>query len=485
MSIYDKYQVVIGLEVHAQLSTKSKMYCADSTEFGVSPNTNVSALTLGHPGTLPVVNEEAVVSAIKTGLAMNCAIRNENGFARKNYFYADLPKGYQITQDKTPICGEGFLTINIDGKTKDIGIERIHMEEDAGKSIHDLDPYNTLIDLNRAGVPLIEIVSKPDMRSAEEAYQYLMEVRKLVRYLEVCDGNMEEGSLRCDANISVFLKEKEDKFENFGNRCEVKNMNSMRNVMKAIEFEFKRQIDIIEQGGVIDQETRTFNAGDGSTSLMRSKENANDYRYFPEPDLPIIYISDEEIESIRKSMPKLSKELFNEYVNDLKLSEYDANILSEDRDFSNYFNELITFTTNYKAATNFMIGPVKSYLNEKAVDITDFPLKPETISKLVKLVDDNKVNFNVASSKLFEALLENEQEPETLAKELNLIQESDEGFINELVDQVLAENAAKVEAYKAGNKNLLAMFMGQVMKASKGKADPKLASKILQDKLDS
>ena len=485
MSIYDKYQVVIGLEVHAQLSTKSKMYCADSAAFGVAPNTNVSPLTLGHPGTLPVVNEEAIISAVKMGLAMNCSIRNENGFARKNYFYADLPKGYQITQDKTPICTDGTLLIKVDGKEKQIGIERIHMEEDAGKSTHDLDPYNTLIDLNRAGVPLIEIVFKPDLRSAEEAYQYLSEVRKLVRYLDICDGNMEEGSMRCDANISVFLKSKEDKFENFGDRCEVKNMNSMRNVMKAIEFEFTRQIDILEAGGTIDQQTRTFNAADGSTSLMRSKENANDYRYFPEPDLPIVFVSDEEIAEIKHSMPKLSRELFNDYVNDLKLSEYDANILSDDRDFAHYFNELIQFTTNYKAATNFMIGPVKSYLNEKAVDINDFPLKPETISKLVKLVEENKVNFNVASSKLFDALLENELEPEALAKSLNLIQESDEGFISEIIDQVLAQNAAKVAEYKGGNKNLLGMFMGQVMKASKGKADPKVASKMMQEKLGS
>ncbi len=486
MSVYDKYQVVIGLEVHAQLSTKSKMYCADSTAFGVSPNTNVSPLTLGHPGTLPVVNEEAIVSAIKMGVAMNCSIRNENGFARKNYFYADLPKGYQITQDKTPICGEGQLKISVDGKEKNIGIERIHMEEDAGKSTHDLDPFNTLIDLNRAGVPLIEIVSKPDLRSAEEAYQYLIEVRKLVRYLDICDGNMEEGSLRCDANISVFLKEKEDKFENFGDRCEVKNMNSMRNVMKAIEFEFKRQIDVIEAGGTIDQQTRTFNAADGSTAMMRSKENANDYRYFPEPDLPIVYVSNEEIEKIKAEMPKLSSELFNEYVNDLKLSEYDAGILSEDRDFAAYFNELITFTTNYKAATNFMIGPVKSYLNEHAVEITEFPLKAKSIAEMLKMVEDNKMSFNVASSKLFDALVKQpEADVSEMAQKLNLIQDSDEGFIEGIIDEVLAKNAEKVEAYKNGNKNLLGMFMGQVMKASKGKANPKVASKLIQDKLDS
>lgn len=481
MSIYDKYQVVIGLEVHAQLSTKSKMYCADSTAFGVSPNTNVSPLTVGMPGTLPVVNEEAIVSAIKMGLATHCTIRNENEFARKNYFYADLPKGYQITQDTTPICTEGKIEINVDGVEKIIGIERIHMEEDAGKSTHDLDPYNTLIDLNRAGVPLIEIVSKPDLRSAEEAYQYLIEIRKLVRYLDICDGNMEEGSLRCDANISVMLKDAEV----FGDRCEVKNMNSMRNVMKAIEFEFKRQIDIIEAGGKIEQQTRTFNATDGSTSLMRSKENANDYRYFPEPDLPIVYVSNAQIDEIKTAMPKLSKELFTEYVNDLKLSAYDANILSEDRDFANYFNEIIQHTKNYKAAANWLIGPVKSYLNEKAVAITAFPLAPKVIANLLQLVEDNKVSFNVASSKLLNALFEQPNENvETLAQKMNLIQESDEDFIQELIEKVLAQFPDKVAAYKAGNKNLLGLFMGQVMKASKGKADPKVASKMIQEQLE-
>lgn len=481
MSIYDKYQVVIGLEVHAQLSTKSKMYCADSTAFGVSPNTNVSPLTVGMPGTLPVVNEEAIVSAIKMGLATHCTIRNENEFARKNYFYADLPKGYQITQDTTPICTEGKIEINVDGVEKIIGIERIHMEEDAGKSTHDLDPYNTLIDLNRAGVPLIEIVSKPDLRSAEEAYQYLIEIRKLVRYLDICDGNMEEGSLRCDANISVMLKDAEV----FGDRCEVKNMNSMRNVMKAIEFEFKRQIDIIEAGGKIEQQTRTFNATDGSTSLMRSKENANDYRYFPEPDLPIVYVSNAQINEIKTAMPKLSKELFTEYVNDLKLSAYDANILSEDRDFANYFNEVIQHTKNYKAAANWLIGPVKSYLNEKAVAITAFPLAPKVIANLLQLVEENKVSFNVASSKLLNALFEQPNENvETLAQKMNLIQESDEDFIQELIEKVLAQFPDKVAAYKAGNKNLLGLFMGQVMKASKGKADPKVASKMIQEQLE-
>lgn len=482
MSIYDKYQVVIGLEVHAQLSTKSKMYSADSTAFGVSPNQNVSPITLGHPGTLPVVNEEAIVSAIKMGLATQCTIRNENGFARKNYFYADLPKGYQITQDKTPICTEGKLTITVNGEEKEIGIERIHLEEDAGKSTHDLDPFNTLIDLNRAGVPLIEIVSKPDLRSAEEAYQYLFEIRKLVRYLDICDGNMEEGSLRCDANISVMLKDA----TTFGDRCEVKNMNSIRNVMKAIEFEFKRQIDSIEAGIKIEQQTRTFNAADGSTSLMRTKENANDYRYFPEPDLPIVYVSDQQINSIKAAMPKLSKALFQQFVEVYNLSAYDAKILSDDRDFAYYFEAVIQNTNNYKMATNFMIGPVKSYLNEKAIEIVEFPIQAEQIASLVKLVEENKVNFNVASSKLFSALIENtDKTAEDLAKSLNLIQESDETFIRTIAQKVIEYNAQKVIEYKNGNKNLLGMFMGQVMKASQGKADPKMASKILETLLES
>jgi aspartyl-tRNA(Asn)/glutamyl-tRNA(Gln) amidotransferase subunit B len=478
---YAKYEIVVGLEVHAQLSTQSKMYCSDSAAFGALPNTQISPITLGHPGTLPVVNKKAVEYAIKMGLATNCQITRENGFARKNYFYADLPKGYQITQDKTPICTGGYVEINVNGESRRIGITRIHMEEDAGKSTHDIDPYNSLIDLNRAGVPLVEIVSEPDIRTSEEAYQYLAEIRKLVRYLGICDGNMEEGSMRCDANISVRLKGE----TRFGQRCEVKNMNSLRNVMRAIEHEAKRQIDIIEAGGVIEQETRSFNAADGSTFTLRSKENAHDYRYFPEPDLPLLVVDDAQINAVKASMPKLSKELFNEYTGIYGLSEYDAGILSEEKSISDYFNELITFTQNYKAAANWMLGPVKSYLNEKAVSIAEFPLKPSVIAEIIKLIDESKLNFASASQGLWPHLLNSpEANPEQLAQQLNIIQNSDASLIEQIVDEVLNAWPDKVAEYKAGKKGLQGLFMGEVMKKSKGKADPKVANQILSQKLN-
>ena len=480
MSVYDKYQIVIGLEVHAQLSTASKMYTTDSAAFGAMPNTNISPLTLGHPGTLPFVNKEAINSAIKMGLATDCTITEYNGFARKNYFYADLPKGYQITQDTTPICTKGHIDIEVEGEEKRIGITRIHLEEDAGKSTHDLDPYNSLIDLNRAGVPLIEIVSEPDLRSPEEAYAYLTEVRKLLRYLEICDGNMEEGSMRCDANISVNLIGT----DKFGERCEVKNMNSMRNVMRAIEFEAKRQIDLIENGGTVEQETRSFNAVDASTFTLRSKENAHDYRYFPEPDLPPFVVSKEKIEAIQAAMPKLSKELYKEFTQDLGLSAYDATIIAEDKYFAQYFLKIVSEGAQAKAAANWMIGPVKSYLNDQAIEIGEFPLRPAQINEIIKLIEDGKLNFASASQKLYPVLLEQKDtDILKLAESLNIFQNSDTGEIERIVDEVLAENPDKVEAYKNGKTGLMGMFMGQVMRKSGGKADPKIATKILSKKL--
>lgn len=482
MSVYDKYEIVIGLEVHSQLSTQSKMYCGDINEFGGSPNTHISAITLAHPGTLPKVNKEAITYAIKMGIATNCSITKYNGFARKNYFYADLPKGYQITQDKTPICTEGNISIKIDDKEKEIGITRIHLEEDAGKSIHDLDPFNSLIDLNRAGTPLIEIVSEPDLRSAEEAYAYLQEVRKLVRYLDICDGNMEEGSLRCDANVSVRLKGA----EKLGQRAEVKNLNSFKNVMKAIEFEAKRQIDLIEQGKTISQETRSYDAVNNNTFSLRSKEHSHDYRYFPEPDLPPVILKDEVINEIKQSMPKLPTQLFMEYVEDLKLSEYDANILSEDREISNYFNEIISYTKNYKAAANWIIGPIKSFLNERAISITSFPLSAKTISKVIHLVNDGKFSFSAASNKLFPELI-NQPSSDVLklAEKLNIIQNSDSSELEVIIQEILLKFPEKVEEYKNGKRGLIGMFMGEIMKRTKGKADPKLSNKLLQEKLNS
>jgi aspartyl-tRNA(Asn)/glutamyl-tRNA(Gln) amidotransferase subunit B len=479
--IYSKYEVVVGLEVHAQLSTHSKMYCGDSAEFGGSPNTHVSVLSLGHPGTLPVVNETAIEYAVKMGLATHCDIRYENQFARKNYFYADLPKGYQITQDKTPICTGGYIEFEVNGEKKKIRLTRIHLEEDAGKSIHDIDPYFTLVDLNRAGVPLIEIVSEPDVRSGDEAMEYLNQIQKLVRYLGICDGNMEEGSMRCDANISVRLKGTDV----LNARSEVKNMNSMRNVKRAIEFEFKRQVEAHEKGERLAQETRGFDAVKGITLTQRSKEHAHDYRYFPEPDLPPVFVTEEYIANVKAHMPKLPNELKQEYMEQYGLPEYDARIITDDKDLAEYFNRLLAVTKNYKAASNLILNTVKSYLNENGIHITEFKLEPAKIASLIVLIDEGKTNFSVASTSIFPVMAQTGKDPLKVAEELNLLQNSDEGAINELIDQVLAKYPEKVAEYKSGKKGLLGLFVGEVMKLSKGKADPKVTNKLVAQKLDS
>lgn len=480
-NLFEKYELVVGLEVHAQLLTHSKAYSSDSAEYGGMPNTHISPTSLGLPGSLPVMNAKAIDYAITLGLALNCTIRYENQFARKNYFYADLPKGYQITQDKTPICNGGFVMIKDDeGNDKKIELERIHMEEDAGKSMHDQDVYDTLIDLNRAGVPLLEIVSRPDIRTPKEAYNYLTEIRKLVRHLEICDGNMEEGSLRCDANISVMLKGAKE----FGKRVEVKNMNSIRNVQRAIEYEMKRQIEAIEKGEVIIQETRNFDAGTGTTSAMRTKESANDYRYFPEPDLPPIFVTEEKIAEIKSQMPPLPDQLFQKYTKELGLPEYDAYILTDNKYEALYFEEIITHTKNVKAASNWMMVHIKSYLNENGLDIKRFEVKPKTISDMIALIDEGKVSSS-AAQQIFKELVKNPTAaPIEIAKQLNLIQESDSSTIEPIVDEVLAKYPEKVQEYKDGKKSLLGMFMGEVMKASKGKADPKVATEIIKKKLD-
>lgn len=479
--IRDKYQMVIGLEVHTQLNTLSKAYCADKNEYGSAPNSNVGPVSLGMPGTLPMLNKEVIQSAIKIGLATHCAITPHMHFARKNYFYADLPKGYQITQDTTPICTDGFIEINsAGGQKKKIGITRIHIEEDAGKSIHDQDPFDTLIDLNRAGVPLLEIVSEPDLRSSEDAYAYLAEVRKLVRYLDICDGNMEEGSLRCDANISVMLKGS----DTFGTRAEVKNMNSLRNVQRAIEHEVIRQIEIIEAGGTIEQQTRNFDAVTGTTSLLRSKEDAHDYRYFPEPDLQPITVSESQINAVKKALPPLPKELVRKYMQELELSEYDAHVLTEEKGIALYFEELIGHTPHHKAAANWLSGEIKSHLNQNGIEIDQFPVSPEGIAKLIALVVDGKVSNTVASQNIFPALVkEPQREPLELAESLNLLQESDEDKLRQLVQAALDKYPDKVAAYKAGNKGLLGLFMGEVMKLSNRKADPKATNQLIQKML--
>jgi len=498
----EKYELVVGLEVHAQLITASKAYSSDPNAYGDHPNTNVSVVTLGHPGTLPVANKKVVELAVRMGLATDCTIAPWMHYARKNYFYPDLPKGYQITQDHTPICTKGHVDIpntrtvagSADqplpsgardpfaalGMTR-IGITRIHMEEDAGKSIHDVDPFNTLVDLNRAGVPLIEIVSEPDIRSAQEAYDYLVEIRRLVRYLDICDGNMEEGSLRCDANISLRVKGVKE----FGTRCEVKNMNSFRNVMRAIEYEAQRQSEILDAGGAIHMETRTFDAAKGSTVGMRSKELAHDYRYFPEPDLQPITVSAAMKEAIRRSMPPLPRELREKYTSTLGLSDYDAAILTDDKSTALYYEAVIANTANYKAAANWVMGDVRGWVNERGLAMEQFPISAEQLAGLVALIESGKVSHTIASQKLFPLMLaDSASTAEQLAVKHDLIQDTNEDAIEGLVREVMAKYPDKVAAYRSGQKGLLGLFMGEVMKATKGKADPKRANEVVRQLLE-
>jgi aspartyl-tRNA(Asn)/glutamyl-tRNA(Gln) amidotransferase subunit B len=480
--IQNSYEVVVGLEVHAQLLTQSKLFCGDSIAYGAGPNTQVSPITLAHPGSLPKMNKKAIEYAIKLGLACHCEIERHNYFARKNYFYPDLPKGYQVSQHTTPICKGGYISIKSGGTQKKIHLNRIHMEEDAGKSIHDVDEDYTCIDYNRAGTPLLEIVSEPDIRSSDEAWQYLTELRKLVQYLEVCDGNMEEGSFRCDANVSVRKKGE----SRLGTRVEVKNLNSIRNVKRAIEFESKRLIAMVENGETIIQQTRSFDANNGTTFSIRDKEDADDYRYFPDPDLTPFQIEESFIESIRESIPALQEERVKKYTSLLQLPEYDAYVLSEERGIADYFEQVITHTDKYKAASNWMLGPVKSWMNENNKGIAAFPLKAATIAALVSLVEAGKLSFTSAAGRLFTHLINNPgNEAAASAQELNLLQQSDAGTLEPIIDEVLKKHADKVNEYKKGKKGLLSLFVGEVMKRSKGKADPRATNEMLLEKLKS
>ncbi|WP_233578032.1 Asp-tRNA(Asn)/Glu-tRNA(Gln) amidotransferase subunit GatB [Hanamia caeni] len=477
----DKYEAVIGLEVHTQLLTKSKLFCGDSAEFGNPPNTNVSAISLAHPGTLPKMNEKAVELAIKLGLAFNSDIVRDNYFARKNYFYPDLPKGYQVSQHTTPICKNGNVTISIGEKERKIILNRIHLEEDAGKSIHDVDENFTCIDLNRAGVPLLEIVSEPDLHSSEEAFAYVTEIRKMVRHLDICDGNMEEGSMRCDANVSVRLKGDTE----LGTKVEVKNLNSIRNVKKAIDFEIKRLIDLLESGKPVVQETRSFDASQGTTFSLRTKEEANDYRYFPEPDLAPFQISEEQILSIRESMPELPLALEKRLIREYSLSTEAAKIISADKNMAAWFDRIIGHTKNYKAVSNWIIGPVKSFLNENNSEIETFPISSESMAALVDLVEEGRVSFGIACSRIFPVLLNSgEKEPFTVAKELNLLQEKNGDTLQQWIDDVLSSMPDKVLEYKKGKKNLTGLFAGEVKKKSRGKADMKAVIELLNQKLN-
>jgi aspartyl-tRNA(Asn)/glutamyl-tRNA(Gln) amidotransferase subunit B len=479
---YDAYETVVGLEVHAQLLTQSKLFCGDSSAFGSLPNTHVSAITLAHPGALPKMNKQAIEFSVKMGLACHSEIVKENYFARKNYFYPDLPKGYQLSQHTTPICKSGYVTIRIKNEEKNIRLNRIHIEEDAGKSLHDVDPENTALDFNRAGVCLIEIVSEPDMRSGEEAYVYLSELRKLVRYLDICDGNMEEGSLRCDANISV--RKNGDLM--LGTKAEIKNLNSIRNVKRAIEFESRRMIEMLEQGTEIIQQTRSFDADSGTTFSIRDKEDADDYRYFPDPDLTKFFLTDEFIDNVRRSIPELHGERSKRYVSQYHLSEYDAAILTEEKEFADYFEKVIGGGVKFKSAANWMLGPVKSWLNETNEEIGRFPVTPEKLAGVIKLVEDGKLSFSIASTKLLNELLKDPQkEPLKISEEKNWSLDTNTDNIENLIEQVLNKFPEKVKEFKKGKKGLMGLFVGEVIKLSKGKADPKMTNDILSEKLKS
>ena len=486
MAANQKYEIVVGLEVHARLLTKSKLFCGDSSVFGDEPNTNISPITLAHPGTLPKMNKEAIGFAVKLGLACHSEIEKQNYFARKNYFYPDLPKGYQVSQHTTPICKGGFVTIKTGSGTRDIQLNRIHMEEDAGKSLHDVYADDTALDYNRAGVPLLEIVTEPDLRSGDEAYAYLIELRKLVRYLEICDGNMEEGSLRCDANVSV-RKKGDDKL---GTKVEVKNLNSIRNVKTAIEYEAGRLISLLENGEAIQQQTRSFDAANGTTFAIRDKEDAEDYRYFAEPDLTPFDLTDDFIQSIKKTIPALQQERIKTYVSVYQLNEYDSTALTEEKDLADYFERLVqsdnTIDIKPKSAANWMLGPVKTWLNEENKNINDLPILPVKLAQLIKLVEENKLSFSAASTKIFPLLIENPgADPAEQAMKMSLVMDSNSDYILPIADAVLLQFEDKVKEYRKGKKGLLALFVGEVIKRSKGKADPKVVNEILNQKLNS
>jgi aspartyl-tRNA(Asn)/glutamyl-tRNA(Gln) amidotransferase subunit B len=483
MSSHDQYEPVIGLEVHAQLLTKSKAFCGCSTQFGNDPNSNVCPVCLGMPGVLPVLNKNLVEFIMKMGLATNCTIAPRSVFARKNYFYPDLPKGYQISQYEEPICVGGWLDVELkDGSVKRIGITRIHMEEDAGKSLHDVD-VDTLVDVNRCGVPLIEIVSEPDMRSPHEAYQYLYKIRQLVTYLGICDGNMEEGSLRCDANVSI--RKKGD--TRLGTKIEVKNMNSFRFVEKALEFEINRQIELTEAGERIVQQTMLWDSDQGVSFPMRSKEEAHDYRYFPDPDLVPVLVDKEWVDEIKATLPELPAARRERYIADFRLPKYDADLLTAERPLAEYFegvaSNLRTKTEeSYKMASNWTMVDVLRVVNERHIAVVDFPVPPQNLSEMINLIVDGTISGKIAKD-VFEEMLNTREPAKTIVEKKGLIQVSDEAAIEKIIDGILAANQGQVEQYKSGKTQVFGFFVGQTMKAMKGKANPKVVNEVLKRKL--
>ena len=473
----NQYEVVIGLEVHAQVTSQSKLFSTSATKFGAEPNTQVSLVDAAFPGMLPVINEYCVKQAIKTGIGLKAKINKRSVFDRKNYFYADLPQGYQISQFKDPIVGEGKVILDMPDGQKEVGIERLHLEQDAGKSIHDLDPKNTFVDLNRSGVALMEIVSKPDLRSPDEVNAYIKKLRSIMRYLGTCDGNMQEGSLRADVNVSVRKKGSKE----FGTRCEIKNVNSIKFMQMAIEYEANRQVDLIEDGQTIDQETRLFDTKKNETRSMRSKEDAHDYRYFPDPDLLPLEVSDDFIENLKSEIPELPDEKKKRFIEKFKLSPYEANILVSDIETSNYFENVIK-KSDVKLATNWIIGELFAALNEKNLEIIESPISAGNLSKLINLIKDGTISGKIAKT-VFEQMMEGDKDPQKIVEEKGLKQESDPKALEALIDKVIDDNRDKATEYKSGKVKLFGFFVGQVMKVSGGKANPQLVNEILKKKL--
>lgn len=480
MQINDsKYEAVIGLEVHAQLLTDTKAFCGCSTRFGNAPNSNVCPVCLGHPGVLPVLNKKVVEFTVLMGLATNCTINKHSVFARKNYFYPDLPKGYQISQYEEPICENGYLTVKLsDGTNKKIRIKRIHMEEDAGKSIHDQSEY-TLIDVNRCGVPLIEIVTEPDINSPEEAYKYLTKIKQIVQYLDICDGNMEEGSLRCDANVSVRLKGE----KKFGVKTEIKNMNSFRNVERALQYEIERQIELIEDGEEVIQQTLLWNADLNEAFPMRSKEEAHDYRYFPDPDLLPVIVDEPWKENIAKSMPELPDVKLQRFIQQYNLPDYDSDILTQTKAVADYYEKVVSVTDDFKSASNWIMTDVLGYLNENKIEIIQFPISAKNLGKLINLISQGIISSKIAKE-VFQIMLKSDDNPERIVKEKNLIQISDEGEIIKIIHEVLEKNKNQIDEYLSGKEKVFGFFIGQIMRESKGKANPQLVNQLLKSELE-
>ena len=471
------YEVVIGLEVHAQVLSNSKLFSSSPTKFGAEPNTQVSLVDAAFPGMLPVINEYCIRQAIKTGIGLKAKINNRSIFDRKNYFYADLPQGYQISQYKYPIVGEGTVILDMPYGQREIGIERLHLEQDAGKSIHDIDPQNTFVDLNRSGVALMEIVSKPDLRSLDEVNFYIKKLRSIMRYLGTCDGNMQEGSLRADVNVSV----KKKGTKNLGIRCEIKNVNSIKFMQMAIVFEANRQVDLIEEGKKIDQETRLFDTKKNETRSMRSKEDAHDYRYFPDPDLLPLELKNDFIEKIKSEIPELPDEKKKRFIDKFNLSSYEANILVSDKETSEYFEKVIK-NSDVKLSTNWITGELFALLNENDLGIAQSPISAENLSKLINLIKDGTISGKIAKT-VFELMANGDKDPQKIVEEKGLKQQSDPKTLELLIDKVIAENPDKVKEYKSGKEKLFGFFVGQTMKVSDGKANPKLVNDILKKKL--